>query len=62
MQKRAQGPKVKVTTKVADIATDKVEKTNQTKETESKTKFEIHKYIANSGRDADIYIQSGTVK
>ncbi|MBG6062226.1 23S rRNA pseudouridine2605 synthase [Flavobacterium sp. CG_9.1] len=69
MQKRAQGPKkVKVTTKVADIATDKVEKKpNQApKRPKVKDEIRLNKYIANSGacsrRDADIYIQSGTVK
>ena len=69
MQKRAQGPKkVKVNTKVADIATDKVEKKpNQApKRPKVKDEIRLNKYIANSGacsrRDADIYIQSGTVK
>ncbi|MFV5687114.1 pseudouridine synthase [Flavobacterium sp. ZT3R25] len=69
MQKRAQGPKkVKVVTKVADIATDKVEKKpNQApKRPKVKDEIRLNKYIANSGacsrRDADIYIQSGTVK
>ena len=69
MQKRAQGSKkVKVNTKVADIATDKVEKKQNQAPKRPKVKDEIrlNKYIANSGacsrRDADIYIQSGTVK
>ena len=69
MQKRAQGPKkVKITTKVADVATDKVEKKpNQApKRPKVKDEIRLNKYIANSGacsrRDADIYIQSGTVK
>ena len=69
MQKRAQGPKkVKVNIKVADIATDKVEKKpNQApKRPKVKDEIRLNKYIANSGacsrRDADIYIQSGTVK
>ncbi|MFV8336370.1 pseudouridine synthase [Flavobacterium sp. RSP29] len=69
MQKRAQGPKkVKVNTKVADIATDKVEKKpNQApKRPKVKDEIRLNKYISNSGacsrRDADIYIQSGTVK
>lgn len=69
MQKRAQGPKkVKVTTKVAEVATDKVEKKpNQApKRPKVKDEIRLNKYIANSGacsrRDADIYIQSGTVK
>ena len=69
MQKRAQGPKkVKVNTKVAEVATDKVEKKpNQApKRPKVKDEIRLNKYIANSGacsrRDADIYIQSGTVK
>ena len=69
MQKRAQGPKkVKPNTKVADAATDKVEKKpNQApKRPKVKDEIRLNKYIANSGacsrRDADIYIQSGTVK
>ena len=69
MQKRAQGPKkVKVTTKVAAVATDKVEKKpNQApKRPKVKDEIRLNKYISNSGacsrRDADIYIQSGTVK
>ena len=69
MQKRAQGPKkVKPNTKVPDTATDKVEKKpNQApKRPKVKDEIRLNKYIANSGacsrRDADIYIQSGTVK
>ena len=69
MQKRAQGPKkVKTNTKVAEVATDKVEKKpNQApKRPKVKDEIRLNKYIANSGacsrRDADIYIQSGTVK
>jgi 23S rRNA pseudouridine2605 synthase len=73
MQKRAQGPKkVKtsrsVGTKIADAAIDKVEKKpNQApKRPKVKDEIRLNKYIANSGacsrRDADIYIQSGTVK
>ena len=69
MQKRAQGPKkVKPTTKVAEAATDKVEKKpNQSpKRPKVKDEIRLNKYISNSGacsrRDADIYIQSGTVK
>jgi 23S rRNA pseudouridine2605 synthase len=69
MQKRAQGPKkVKPNTKVPDTDTDKVEKKpNQApKRPKVKDEIRLNKYIANSGacsrRDADIYIQSGTVK
>ena len=69
MQKRAQGPKkVKINTKVAEVVTDKVEKKpNQAaKRPKVKDEIRLNKYIANSGacsrRDADIYIQSGTVK
>jgi 23S rRNA pseudouridine2605 synthase len=69
MQKRAQGPKkVKTNTKVAEVATDKVEKkpTQAPKRPKVKDEIRLNKYIANSGacsrRDADIYIQSGTVK
>ena len=68
MQKRAQGPKkVKTIIKVADT-NDKVEKKpNQApKRPKVKDEIRLNKYIANSGacsrRDADIYIQSGTVK
>lgn len=69
MQKRAQGPK-KVKTIVKKVAdtTDKVEKKpNQApKRPKVKDEIRLNKYIANSGvcsrRDADIYIQSGTVK
>ena len=69
MQKRAQGPKkVKINTKVAEVASDKVEKKpNQApKRPKVKDEIRLNKYIANSGacsrRDADIYIQSGNVK
>jgi len=69
MQKRAQGPKkAKISTKVVVPATDKVEKKpNQApKRPKVKDEIRLNKYIANSGacsrRDADIYIQSGTVK
>ena len=69
MQKRAQGPKkVKINTKVAEVVTDKVEKKpNQVaKRPKVKDEIRLNKYISNSGacsrRDADIYIQSGTVK
>lgn len=69
MAKRAQGPKkVKPTTKVAEVASDKVEKKpNQApKRQKAKDEMRLNKYIANSGacsrRDADIYIQSGNVK
>ncbi|MES2240901.1 MAG: pseudouridine synthase [Bacteroidota bacterium] len=69
MQKRAQGPKkVKINTKAAEVATDKVEKKpNQApKRPKVKDEIRLNKYIANSGicsrRDADIYIQSGNVK
>ncbi|RTZ00743.1 rRNA pseudouridine synthase [Flavobacterium sp. RSP49] len=69
MQKRAQGPKkVKINTKVVAVDTDKVEKKpNQApKRPKVKDEIRLNKYIANSGacsrRDADIYIQSGTVK
>lgn len=69
MQKRAQGPKkVKPTTKVAEVASDKVEKKpNQApKRPKIADEIRLNKYIANSGvcsrRDADIYIQSGNVK
>jgi 23S rRNA pseudouridine2605 synthase len=65
----AQGPKkVKVTTKVAEVTTDKVEKkANQApKRPKVKDEIRLNKYISNSGvcsrRDADIYITSGTVK
>ena len=69
MQKRAQGPKKlkTIVKKVADT-TDKVEKKpNQApKRPKVKDEIRLNKYIANSGvcsrRDADIYIQSGTVK
>ena len=52
MQKRAQGPKkVKPNTKVADAATDKVEKKpNQApKRPKVKDEIRLNKYIANSG-------------
>ena len=69
MQKRAQGPKkVKTIIKKVEVATDKVEKKpNQApKRPKVKDEIRLNKYIANSGacsrRDADIYIQSGTVK
>lgn len=69
MQKRAQGPKkVKTSTKIVPVATDKVEKKpNQApKRPKVADEIRLNKYIANSGacsrRDADIYIQSGTVK
>ena len=69
MQKRAQGPKkVKTNTKIVPVATDKVEKKpNQApKRPKVADEIRLNKYIANSGacsrRDADIYIQSGTVK
>jgi len=69
MQKRAQGPKkVKTIIKTPDITSDKVEKKpNQApKRPKVKDEIRLNKYIANSGacsrRDADIYIQSGTVK
>ena len=69
MAKRAQGPKkVKSTTKVAEVASDKIEKKpNQApKRPKVKDEIRLNKYIANSGacsrRDADIYIQSGNVK
>ncbi|HEY6143870.1 MAG TPA: S4 domain-containing protein, partial [Flavobacterium sp.] len=69
MQKRAQGPKkVKPNTKVAEAASDKVEKKpNQApKRQKAKDEMRLNKYISNSGvcsrRDADIYIQSGNVK
>ncbi len=69
MAKRAQGPKkVKPTTKVAEVASDKIEKKpNQApKRPKVKDEIRLNKYIANSGacsrRDADIYIQSGNVK
>jgi 23S rRNA pseudouridine2605 synthase len=68
MQKRAQGPKVKINTKVAEVVSDKVEKKpNQApKRPKVKDEIRLNKYIANSGacsrRDADIYIQSGNVK
>ncbi|MBC5840875.1 MAG: rRNA pseudouridine synthase [Flavobacteriaceae bacterium] len=69
MQKRAQGPKkAKITTKVAEVVTDKVEKKpNQApKRPKVKDEIRLNKYISNSGacsrRDADIYITSGTVK
>jgi 23S rRNA pseudouridine2605 synthase len=69
MAKRAQGPKkVKPTTKVAEVVSDKVEKkANQApKRPKVKDEIRLNKYIANSGacsrRDADIYIQSGNVK
>ena len=69
MQKRAQGPKkVKPNTKVAEAATDKVEKKpNQApKRPKVKDEIRLNKYISNSGvcsrPDADIYIQSGNVK
>jgi 23S rRNA pseudouridine2605 synthase len=69
MQKRAQGPKkVKTNTKVAEVAPDKIEKKpNQApKRAKAKDEMRLNKYIGNSGacsrRDADIYIQSGTVK
>ncbi|MEN9908499.1 MAG: hypothetical protein RLZZ540_1648 [Bacteroidota bacterium] len=69
MQKRAQGPKkTKPNTKVAEVATDKVEKKpNQApKRPKVKDEIRLNKYISNSGvcsrRDADIYIQSGNVK
>ena len=60
--------KVKVNTKVAEIAADKVEKKpNQApKRAKAKDEIRLNKYISNSGvcsrRDADIYIQSGNVK
>jgi 23S rRNA pseudouridine2605 synthase len=69
MAKRAQGPKkVKPTTKVEEVATDKVaKKPNQApKRPKNADEIRLNKYIANSGvcsrRDADIYIQSGNVK
>ncbi|MBU0940943.1 MAG: rRNA pseudouridine synthase [Bacteroidetes bacterium] len=69
MQKRAQGPKkAKITSKVAEVVTDKVEKKpNQApKRPKVKDEIRLNKYISNSGacsrRDADIYITSGTVK
>jgi 23S rRNA pseudouridine2605 synthase len=69
MQKRAQGPKKeKPNTKVADIATEKVEKKpNQApKRPKIADEIRLNKYISNSGtcsrRDADIYIQSGNVR
>ncbi|MBA0883579.1 pseudouridine synthase [Flavobacterium undicola] len=69
MPKRAQGPKkAKPNTKVAEVATDKVEKKpNQApKRPKVKDEIRLNKYISNSGvcsrRDADIYIQSGNVK
>lgn len=69
MQKRAQGPKkVKVNTKAAEIAVEKVDKKpNQApKRAKAKDEIRLNKYISNSGvcsrRDADIYIQSGNVK
>jgi 23S rRNA pseudouridine2605 synthase len=69
MAKRAQGiKKVKPTTKVAEVVSDKVEKkANQApKRPKVKDEIRLNKYIANSGacsrRDADIYIQSGNVK
>ena len=69
MQKRAQGPKkVKTTTKIVPVATDKIEKKpNQApKRPKVADEIRLNKYIANSGvcsrRDADIYIQSGNVK
>lgn len=69
MQKRAQGPKkVKTIIKTPDVTSDKVEKKpNQApKRPKVKDEIRLNKYIANSGacsrRDADIYIQSGTVK
>ena len=69
MQKRAQGPKkVKTSTKIVSVATDKVEKKpNQApKRPKVADEIRLNKYIANSGvcsrRDADIYIQSGNVK
>lgn len=69
MQKRAQGPKkVKTNNKIVPAATDKVEKKpNQApKRPKVADEIRLNKYIANSGvcsrRDADIYIQSGTVK
>jgi len=69
MAKRAQGPKkIKIASKTAPVATDKVEKKpNQApKRPKVADEIRLNKYIANSGacsrRDADIYIQSGTVK
>jgi 23S rRNA pseudouridine2605 synthase len=69
MAKRAQGPKkAKPTTKVEEVATDKVaKKPNQApKRPKNADEIRLNKYIANSGacsrRDADIYIQSGNVK
>ncbi|MFM9825525.1 pseudouridine synthase, partial [Flavobacterium sp.] len=69
MAKRAQGPKkIKIANKTAPVATDKVEKKpNQApKRPKVADEIRLNKYIANSGacsrRDADIYIQSGTVK
>ncbi|WP_310555582.1 pseudouridine synthase [Flavobacterium sp.] len=69
MAKRAQGPKkVKPTTKVEEIPTDKVaKKPNQApKRPKNADEIRLNKYISNSGacsrRDADIYIQSGNVK
>ncbi|WP_348812955.1 pseudouridine synthase [Flavobacterium maritimum] len=69
MQKRAQGPKkAKINTKVAEAASNKVEKKpNQAaKRPKVADEIRLNKYIANSGvcsrRDADIYIQSGNVK
>ncbi len=69
MAKRAQGPKKpKPTTKVAEIANDKVaKKPNQApKRPKIADEIRLNKYISNSGvcsrREADIYIQSGNVK
>ena len=69
MAKRAQGPKKpKPTTKVAEIASDKVaKKPNQApKRPKIADEIRLNKYISNSGvcsrREADIYIQSGNVK
>lgn len=71
MQKRAQGPKkVKTTIKPTAVVTDKdkvEKKPNQApKRPKIADEIRLNKYIANSGacsrRDADIYIQSGTVK
>jgi len=69
MAKRAQGPKKpKPATKVAAVASDKIEKKpNQApKRPKVSDEIRLNKYISNSGvcsrRDADIYIQSGNVK
>jgi 23S rRNA pseudouridine2605 synthase len=67
LDKRAQGlKKAKINTKVAEAVSDKVENPIKSKETKVKDEIRFNKYIANSGacsrRDADIYIQSGTVK